>query len=180
PLAVLFTVPLEVVPAPDARPGASGVHRPDHRGRVAGAPDPLGSGALPAHVLLLPQGGISLLLAGARRLRGARCEAGLHGRHALARHQPAERAAPAVRVALARERRGDRLLHPPRFDGRDSRPEASLEDPLMANADYETHEHDAIVIGAGGAGLGAAIEAAAQGVSVGLVCKSLLGKAHTV
>jgi succinate dehydrogenase / fumarate reductase flavoprotein subunit len=50
----------------------------------------------------------------------------------------------------------------------------------MANADYETHEHDVIVIGAGGAGLRAAIEAAAQGVSVGLICKSLLGKAHTV
>jgi len=50
----------------------------------------------------------------------------------------------------------------------------------MANHDYETHEHDVIVIGAGGAGLRAAIEAAASGVSVGLVCKSLLGKAHTV
>ena len=45
---------------------------------------------------------------------------------------------------------------------------------------YETHEHDVIVIGAGGAGLRAAIEASAAGVSVGLVCKSLLGKAHTV
>jgi succinate dehydrogenase / fumarate reductase flavoprotein subunit len=50
----------------------------------------------------------------------------------------------------------------------------------MATPEYETHEHDVIVIGAGGAGLRAAIEAAAQGVSVGLVCKSLLGKAHTV
>ena len=50
----------------------------------------------------------------------------------------------------------------------------------MARQAYETHEHDVIVIGAGGAGLRAAIEAAAQGVSVGLVCKSLLGKAHTV
>jgi succinate dehydrogenase / fumarate reductase flavoprotein subunit len=50
----------------------------------------------------------------------------------------------------------------------------------MATPDYETHEHDVLVIGAGGAGLRAAIEAAAQGVSVGLVCKSLLGKAHTV
>jgi succinate dehydrogenase / fumarate reductase flavoprotein subunit len=50
----------------------------------------------------------------------------------------------------------------------------------MANESYETHEHDVLVIGAGGAGLRAAIEAAAQGVSVGLVCKSLLGKAHTV
>jgi succinate dehydrogenase / fumarate reductase flavoprotein subunit len=44
----------------------------------------------------------------------------------------------------------------------------------------ETHEHDVLVIGAGGAGLRAAIEASAQGASVGLVCKSLLGKAHTV
>jgi succinate dehydrogenase / fumarate reductase flavoprotein subunit len=50
----------------------------------------------------------------------------------------------------------------------------------MATSEYETHEHDVLVIGAGGAGLRAAVEAAAQGVSVGLVCKSLLGKAHTV
>lgn len=47
-------------------------------------------------------------------------------------------------------------------------------------AEYQQHEHDVIVIGAGGAGLRAAIEASAAGVSVGLVCKSLLGKAHTV
>ena len=47
-------------------------------------------------------------------------------------------------------------------------------------AEYETFEHDVLVIGAGGAGLRAAIEASAAGVSVGLVCKSLLGKAHTV
>jgi succinate dehydrogenase / fumarate reductase flavoprotein subunit len=47
-------------------------------------------------------------------------------------------------------------------------------------ADYETHEHDVLVIGAGGAGLRAAIEASGAGVRVGLVCKSLLGKAHTV
>src|SRR4030081_2453718 len=46
-------------------------------------------------------------------------------------------------------------------------------------ADYETHQHDVLVIGAGGAGLSAAIAAAAEGASVGLVCKSLLGKAHT-
>jgi succinate dehydrogenase / fumarate reductase flavoprotein subunit len=45
---------------------------------------------------------------------------------------------------------------------------------------YETFEHDVLVIGAGGAGLRAAIEASATGVRVGLVCKSLLGKAHTV
>ena len=45
---------------------------------------------------------------------------------------------------------------------------------------YETHEHDVLIIGAGGAGLRAAIEALAQGAKVGLVCKSLLGKAHTV
>ena len=47
-------------------------------------------------------------------------------------------------------------------------------------AEYQRHEHDVLVIGAGGAGLRAAIEAAHGGASVGLVCKSLLGKAHTV
>ena len=46
--------------------------------------------------------------------------------------------------------------------------------------EYQTFEHDVLVIGAGGAGLRAAIEASSAGVSVGLVCKSLLGKAHTV
>ena len=45
---------------------------------------------------------------------------------------------------------------------------------------FETHEHDVLIIGAGGAGLCAAIEALAQGASVGVICKSLLGKAHTV
>src|SRR6187399_136659 len=47
-------------------------------------------------------------------------------------------------------------------------------------ATVNTHEHDVLVIGAGGAGLRAAIEASAAGVKVGLICKSLLGKAHTV
>src|ERR687888_157231 len=47
-------------------------------------------------------------------------------------------------------------------------------------AEYRTHEYDVLVIGAGGAGLRAAIEASAAGAHVGLVCKSLLGKAHTV
>jgi succinate dehydrogenase / fumarate reductase, flavoprotein subunit len=46
--------------------------------------------------------------------------------------------------------------------------------------EYETHDHDVLIIGAGGAGLRAALEALAQGAKVGVVCKSLLGKAHTV
>src|SRR5437762_4094100 len=46
--------------------------------------------------------------------------------------------------------------------------------------EFETLEHEVLVIGAGGAGLRAAIEASAAGVKVGLICKSLLGKAHTV
>src|SRR5207249_1104706 len=53
-----------------------------------------------------------------------------------------------------------------------------LENHLMP--EYQKFEHDVLVIGAGGAGLRAAIEASAAGVTVGLVCKSLLGKAHTV
>src|SRR3954463_5001016 len=47
-------------------------------------------------------------------------------------------------------------------------------------AEYETFQHDVLVIGAGGAGLRAAIEASAAGVRVGLICEALLGKAHTV
>ena len=45
---------------------------------------------------------------------------------------------------------------------------------------YTRYDYDVLVVGAGGAGLRAAIEAASTGASVGLVCKSLLGKAHTV
>lgn len=51
---------------------------------------------------------------------------------------------------------------------------------MQLTTELETHEHDVIVIGAGGAGLRAAIECSSQGLSTGLVCKSLLGKAHTV
>src|SRR6201996_4440524 len=47
-------------------------------------------------------------------------------------------------------------------------------------AEYQTHEYDVLVIGAGGAGLRAAIEASANNVRVGVITKSLLGKAHTV
>jgi succinate dehydrogenase / fumarate reductase, flavoprotein subunit len=46
--------------------------------------------------------------------------------------------------------------------------------------DYESHDFDVIVIGAGGAGMRAAIEAKERGLRTALVCKSLLGKAHTV
>ena len=47
-------------------------------------------------------------------------------------------------------------------------------------AEYITHEHDVLIIGAGGAGLRAAVEASAAGVKVAVISKSLLGKAHTV
>src|SRR5579884_3772707 len=50
----------------------------------------------------------------------------------------------------------------------------------MATEPYDTHEYDVLVVGAGGAGLRAAIEASALGAKTALVCKSLLGKAHTV
>jgi len=47
-------------------------------------------------------------------------------------------------------------------------------------AGYERHDYDVVVIGAGGAGIRAAIESSAKGARTALVCKSLLGKAHTV
>jgi len=46
--------------------------------------------------------------------------------------------------------------------------------------EYQTHEFDVVIIGAGGAGLRAAIEASSKGAKTALICKSLLGKAHTV
>jgi succinate dehydrogenase / fumarate reductase, flavoprotein subunit len=55
---------------------------------------------------------------------------------------------------------------------------ARLEDLLVT--EYVTHEHDVLVIGAGGAGLRAAVEASRSGVKVAVITKSLLGKAHTV
>src|SRR2546426_8962492 len=51
---------------------------------------------------------------------------------------------------------------------------------MLDVSDLQTFEHDVLVIGAGGAGLRAAIECSARGLSTGLMCKSLLGKAHTV
>jgi succinate dehydrogenase / fumarate reductase flavoprotein subunit len=51
---------------------------------------------------------------------------------------------------------------------------------MATSEPYESFEYDVIVIGAGGAGLRAAIEASARGVKTALICKSLLGKAHTV
>ena len=77
-----------------------------------------------------------------------------------------------------------RCLHPPLRDGHLARFQSfsiltsNRNFPVATN--YETHEYDVLVIGAGGAGLRAAIEASAAGVKVGLICKSLLGKAHTV
>src|SRR6202522_1189629 len=50
----------------------------------------------------------------------------------------------------------------------------------MPTPDFETYDYDVIIIGAGGSGLRAAIEAKERGLRVALVCKSLLGKAHTV
>jgi len=51
---------------------------------------------------------------------------------------------------------------------------------MLDISEIKTIEHDVLIVGAGGAGLTAAIEASSQGMSTGIVMKSLLGKAHTV
>src|SRR6185437_7292436 len=66
--------------------------------------------------------------------------------------------------------------HPPAARRRAPRPEVDR----MSRVDYEVVDTDVLVIGAGGAGLRAAIAAAEAGLKVLVVCKSLLGKAHTV
>src|SRR6185503_3281668 len=85
----------------------------------------------------------------------------------------AEPAAPGVRLAEPVLRGLRRHLRPPLLDG-------DLDRLPPAVITFESFEYDVLVIGAGGAGLRAAIEASAAGVKVGLICKSLLGKAHTV
>ena len=51
---------------------------------------------------------------------------------------------------------------------------------MNLSSDIQRIRHDVVVIGAGGAGLRAAIASSSRGLDVGVVCKSLLGKAHTV
>src|SRR5437016_12197822 len=80
----------------------------------------------------------------------------------------------AVRLGQSCFRRLGRLVCTAGILWRHSRREAVLSDR------FETHEHDVLIIGAGGAGLRAAIEALGQGASVGLVSKSLLAKEHTL
>ncbi len=88
--------------------------------------------------------------------------------------RPERQPHPPGRLEPARRRDG-RPVHPAPGDRAVQRPL----DPAV-NDGPERHPHDVLVIGAGGAGLRAAIEAAEAGADVGLVCKSLLGKAHTV
>src|SRR5262249_29627652 len=119
---------------------------------------------------------VSLLPPPVRRLRQRVLE-GAHAVRSLALHHPPQRTPSALRVAVPLQRRLDRSLHPAGVHGRHPR----REDLLMATDNtYDSYEYDVLVIGAGGAGLRAAIEARAAGLKTGLICKSLLGKAHTV
>src|SRR5258708_1448866 len=90
--------------------------------------------------------------------------------------QLAQRTPHVVRLAQPVLSRSCRFL---RSHGR-IRPDKGLQNPVINETKYETHEHDVLIIGAGGAGLRAAIEAMGQGAKVAVVSKSLLGKAHTV
>src|SRR5882724_4653382 len=78
-VAVLFTVPLPFVPASELRLRAARHPPADHRRALARVPHPRRAGPVPADLLLLPQGVLPLVLAGAARVRRAGREAGLHG-----------------------------------------------------------------------------------------------------
>src|SRR5713101_7481624 len=93
--------------------------------------------------------------------------------------QLSQRAAHAVCVGEPHFCWSSGFLHSPGCYRRHSGPETTVSEQRF-NGKYELREHDVLIIGAGGAGLRAAIEALAQGASVGVICKSLLGKAHTV
>src|SRR6202012_5964811 len=96
---------------------------------------------------------------------------------ALARRHRAEPPAQHLGVDQPFDCRPRRPLCPARVRRPLPRPADLL---AVAAPEYETHEHDVIVIGAGGAGLRAAIESSSLGAKTAVICKSLLGKAHTV
>ncbi len=108
-----------------------------------------------------------------RRLQGRGVEVA-DVRQGLRLQHRAQLQAPAVRLVQPVLGGVQRPLHPAVLDGHLVRSEAAV------MAVHATYSYDVLVIGAGGAGLRAAIEACGAGVSVGLICKSLLGKAHTV
>src|SRR5439155_1674321 len=169
PLRVLHHVRLPRLPLARRVRGGALRERPRHRGRHARAADQ----HLRAHALQLllplgaPPGGRDPRLLLVQR-PGARPSLGVAGR------ERAQRAPHGLRLDQLRRGVRGRPLRAPGRRGRHRRPAASMTDR------YESHTYDVLVVGAGGAGLRAAIEAAAEGCSVGLVCKSLLGKAHTV
>src|SRR2546423_8775196 len=93
-------------------------------------------------------------------------------RDAAQPRQPSARGMGLVQHVLGR-------AHGRLYSPADGRPDSRTKGDLLSEP-YETLTTDVLVIGAGGAGMRAAIEAAAAGVRVDVVCKSLLGKAHTV
>src|SRR5205823_4557454 len=98
---------------------------------------------------------------------------------AVARGQSTERAPCPVCLGKSVWRRARRSVRAPGRGWPHCRP-ASGAASMTADSKYETHDYDVLIVGAGGAGLRAAIEASAQGARTALICKSLLGKAHTV
>src|SRR5437899_8419185 len=151
-------------------------------GRPPGLPLPAGGGCRrrhPGHAGQHPPAlGLHLLLpllpARVRRSR-RRLLAGGPPAPALGGREPPQRTARRRGVGQYDQRRPHRPLHPPGSDGRPAR----CSDSLMGREPYETHPYDVLVIGAGGAGLRAAIEAAARGARTAVICQSLLRKAHT-
>src|SRR5256886_2751262 len=133
---------------------------------IAGDFDSVGAARVSRHLLLLPQSVLScFLLVRSRRRAAARL---------VARTFVSERTAHVLRVVESVIGSAGRSIRASGGVGSDYRLEIAVTEK------YETHEHDVLIIGAGGAGLRAAIEALGRGASVGVVCKSLLGKAHTV
>src|SRR6267378_5033773 len=102
------------------------------------------------------------------------CGAGRSASYNLGVVERFERATHVVRLDQPDCRGAYRSLRPAGGQRNNHRPEN------LVTPEYEAHDHDVLIIGAGGAGLRAALGALAEGAKVGVVSKSLLGKAHTV
>ena len=183
--------PPPLLPVPRVHPAVLPVARRGPRGRPRRRASRIGLGVVVLFVNAFLLTGYSLSCHSLRHLVGGRLDCFSCTRRTKVRYTLWQRLTSlnlhhmALGVGEPHLGHPRRRLRPPARDRASSPTRRSASrrrdrDPTTDQSRPQTRPHDVLVIGAGGAGLRAAIEAKAAGADVGLVCKSLLGKAHTV